>query len=352
MERAAPSLGSKLAVGSMAEEAQAKAAASGDDVVGFEHKFFSSFEDMFFRMSETGEPVAVIKLATNEAVLSFDGIKREFSLAADNPDGRMLDRVAEGLLYVRGMRMGDKLPKEITTREASWDPSDRHRRIAHQRLTMQLVTWLTGDELIFTSPEELAQIVNDPQVKKNINLAFAEAAEELGLGRDKKEEVIKYLETLAKELAYIEALRDMFTEIKKIDEKIQGLRKIYSSDKGLMEMVDQVARLSQRALKVFQDYFDQIDAQTGEIMSMLKNIDNQIGYIRQVRDDVHRRMMAWEDIIPIWKTVFIVKSDENANRIRDIYQFLAPRYMQVQEWTLMTKLGTEKSKPMGGMMRW
>lgn len=323
-----------------------------DGVIKFDHKFFSSFEDLYFRLSDTGEPVAVLKLASNDAVLTFDGIKREFMLAPEAPDFKMLDKVAEGLQFMRGLRPGDPLPKEVTTREASWEPQERHRMIAYQRLTMQLVTWLTGDEHIITSAEELMQIAEDPQVKKNVNIAFAEAAEELGLGRERREEVVHYLEMLAKELAYIEAERDILAEIKKIDEKLQGFRRIYSTDRGMNETVDQVARLSQRAIKVLQEYFDQVDAQTGEILAMLKNIDNQIGYIRSVRDELLRRLTAWEDFIPVWKTIFVVRSDENTNRIRDIYQFLAPRYMQVHEWTLITRRGATKSKPIGGTMRW
>lgn len=326
----------------------------GDNVIRFEHKFFGSFEDMYFRLTDNGEAVAVIKMASNEAVLGFDGIKREFSLTDKTADGLLLDRIAEGLQFVRGLRVGDTLPKEILTREASWEPSDRHLRIARQRLTMQLVTWLTGNEHIFTSGEELMQVADDPQVKKNVQLAFSEAAEALGLGRENREEVVRFIEILAKELAYIEAERDIYAEIKKVDEKLQGLRLLYSSDRGMIDTTDQVARLSQRALKVFQDYFDQVDAQTGEILAMLKNIDNQIGYIRHVRDELHRRLMPWDDIIPVWKTVFVVKSEENIIRIREIYQFLAPRFMQVNEWVLVTKRGFEqaKKKPIGGVMRW
>lgn len=322
------------------------------DVIQFDHKFFQSFEDLYFRLTDFGEAVAVLKLSANDAILSFDGIKREFMLADDSHDALMLNRVADGLQYVRGLRIGEKLPKEILTREASWDPTDRHIRIARQRLTMQLVTWLTGDEHIFTSAEELAQLADDPQVKKNINLAFAEAAEEIGLGRERREEVVHYIEQLAKELAYIEAERDILTEIKKIDDKIQGLRHLYSSDRGMIDTTDQVARLSQRAIKVIGDYFDQVDAQTGEILAMLKNIDNQVDYIRGVRDELHRRLRPWEDVIPVWKTVFVVRSEDNIARIRDIYQFLAPRFMQVNDWVLMTKRGFETKKPVGGVMRW
>jgi len=336
----------------MAVEEKAKDVKELEDEIVFEHKFFTSFEDLYFRLTDSMEPVAVLKLATNEAILAFEGIKREFNLKSDAHDFRMLDKVAEGLQFVRGLRPGDKLPKEVTSREASWEPQDRHRRIAYQRLTMQLVTWLTGNEHVISNVSELAQVADDPQVKKNVQLAFTEAAEELGLGRENRDEVVRYIETLAKELAYIEALRDTFGEVIKIDEKLQGLRRIYGADRSMIETSDQVARLSQRALKLFQDYFDQVDAQTGEILAMLKNIENQIGYIREVRDALHCRLLPWEDFIQVWKTVFIVRSDENTNRIRDIYQFLAPRYMQFNDWVLVGQRGMQKSKPLGGQMRW
>lgn len=323
----------------------------GDEIV-FDHKFFASFDDLYFRLTDSGDPVAVLKLASNEAILGFEGMKREFNFKPGSHDFLMLDKVSEGLQFVRGLRPGDKLPKEVTSREASWEPQDRHRRIAYQRLTMQLVTWLTGNEHVISNVTELAQVAEDPQVKENVQLAFTEAAEELGLGRDQRDEVVKYIETLAKELAYIEALRDTYGEVLKIDEKLQGLRRIYGADRSMIETSDQVARLSQRALKLFQDYFDQVDAQTGEILAMLKNIDNQIGYIREVRDALYCRLLPWEDFIQIWKTVFIVRSDDNTNKIRDIYQFLAPRYMQFNDWVLVTKRGQQKSKPFGGQMRW
>ncbi len=324
-----------------------------EDVVHFSHKFFTSFDDLYFRLTDSQEPVAVVKLAkTNDAILAFDGIKKEFGLPSDSDDAKMLDRVAEALQYVTGLRVGDELPKEITCGEASWEPSERHFVIAKQRLTMQLVTWLTGDEHIFTTVEELMMMAEDPQVKKNINLAFSEAAAELGLGRDQRDQVVAQIESLAKQLAYLEALRDIFNEIRKIDEKIQGLRRIFGTDRTMVDTVDQVARLSQRCIQLFAENFDQIDAQTGEVMAMLKNITNQLEYIHKVRDELYRRLRPWERFILVWKTVYIARSDENISRIRDIYQFLAPRYMKVNDWVLMTKRGNDKGKPLGGVLRW
>ena len=121
-----------------------------------------------------------------------------------------------------------------------------------------------------------------------------------------------------------------------------------------METVDQVARLSQRALTIFREYFDQVDAQTSEILAMLKNIESQIDYIRNMRDELHRRLLPWEEYIQTWKTVYVVRSDDNTSHVRDLYQFLAPRFMQVHEWVLVTKRGFDvgKRKPLGGIMRW
>ena len=330
---------------------------SADDAeegtVRFQHKFFNSFEDLFFRKTEAGEPVAVVTLSkANEAVLMFNGIRKEFGIAADSHDDDMLNKIAEALEFVKGLRLGDKLPTEVTTGEPSWQPSDRHFMIAQQRLTLQLVTWMTGDEHIFTSAEQILMLAEDPQTKKNINLAFSEAAEELGLGRDRREEVIEQITSLAKQLAYVEALRDIYAEVKRIDEKIQGLRPIYGTDRAMVDTVDQIARLSQRCLKSFDDQFETIDAQTGEVMAMLKNIGNQLEYIHKCRDDLYKRLYPWEEFIRKWKTVYIVKSEENVTRLREIYQFLAPRYMAFNDWVLVTKRGSEKSKPMGGVLRW
>ena len=327
--------------------------ADTEGTIYFEHKFFKSFQDLYFRKTDAGEPVAVVTLSkNNEAVLLFDGIRKEFNIAKDSHDDDMLNKVSECLDFVKGIRIGDKLPTEVTTGEPSWTPSEKHFLIAKQRLTLQLVTWMTGDEHIFSTTEEIMMLANDPQTKKNINLAFAEAAEELGLGRDQRDQVIAQIESLAKQLAYVEAMRDIFNDVKRVDEKIQGLRPLFGTDRAMVDTADQVARLAQRCLRSFEEQFETIDAQTGEVMAMLKNIGNQLEYIHKCRDELFKRLHPWEEIIRKWKTVYIVKSEENIMRLREIYQFLAPRFMAVNDWVLVTKRGTEKSKPLGGVLRW
>lgn len=340
----------------------------GDPVISFEHSFFSKLEGAYFRLSEQDEPVLMVKMGDNIAALNFRGIKREFNLRDDSADSRMLTMVARALQFVKVLRIGDPLPPELTTRKASWKPSERHRQIAYQRLTMQLVSWLTGEETLITDPESLLQVAGDPQVRAKVNRAFEEAAVKLGLGKDRKQEVVDHLVSLSHELAYVEGLRDIYTEIKAMEQKIQALRRIYGRERGMLEMVDQVARLGERAVGEFTTAFDEFDGQTGEILSVLRNIEAQIGYIRDSRDDLHRRLMTWDELLADWRDVKIERSESNESLTRRTYQFLAPRFMQVNEWTLMSQLqasgqlgeqlaravaGKEPKKKAGGkVMRW
>ncbi len=307
--------------------------------VVFEHAFFGKLEDAFFQKSEqSGEAVLTVRFAKNHFSLPFKGILREFKIAEDGADAQMLAQVAKALKYVKGLRLGDPLPKEILTREASWELSERHLKIAYQRVSVQLVNWMTGGQDVVTDPEELLQLADDPQIKKTVNKAFAEAAEKLGVGRDHKEEVINHVETLAHELAYIEALRDRFRHVVKMETKIQDLRRLYGRERSVLEVADQVARLGERAVDDFTAAFLEVDAQTGEILSVLRNLDSQIAYIRDRRDEIHAKLMAWDDILTEWDKVEMKMSPDKPEMRRRAYQFLAPRYMMVKEWLLMTKL--------------
>lgn len=311
--------------------------------IAFQHSFFQKLDSLFFRLSEqTGEPVAVVKLGDAEVALTFRGIKKELKLADDDPDAQLLDLVAEGLAYVKGLRPGDALPRELVTREASWEPSDRHRLIAHQRLTIQLVSWLSGDEHVITNPEELQQVADDPVTRKKVLNAFDEAAEKLGLGRENKHQVVGYLEKLTIELSYIECLRDTFQAIRNMSDKIQGLRKLYGHERSVLEIADPVARLMVIALKDLEALFMQVDAQTCEIMGLLRNIDQHVSYIRMVRDALHGKMMAWDQMLDRWHLVKVQATIDKPDLLRDTYHFLAPRYMQVNEWVLVTKLQDPK----------
>jgi len=335
--------------------------------IHFEHTLFHKVDDIYFRIDEqSDDPVAVVTLGVETVILPLRGIMREFNLQ-DTPDGEMLELLAKSLKYVTALRMGDPVPSEILTREASWEPDARHKQIAYHRLAMQLLGWLSGDEHIITDPEELLQVAGDPTFRKKINDAFGEAAEALGLGRDNKEQVTHYIAALAHELSYIESMRDQFKQMQLIDVKIQELRRLYGNHRTVLEIADPCARLMERALSDFKILFDQADGQTGEIMAALRNIERERSYIQDMRDQLHIRLLAWKPILEKWHNQPVRRSQHAEELLEETYHFLAPRYMPVDQWVMMTKLQSpnheadhsgvssvedQKVKKLGGEMSW
>src|ERR1700761_6063943 len=219
--------------------------------IELEHWFFRKVDGVRFQLhQQTGQPGVMITMAKNEAFLALTSLKKEFDIGPATPDGLMLNRIADGLKYVKGLLIGDELPKEILTGEASWDPTAKHIAIAHQRVGMRLVSLVSDEEQTATDATELLALADNPTIKRKINEAFDVAAKELG--KETKQEVIDLVEILAKELGYIEFLREKFGKIDSMRERIQKVRVLHSRTISIRESSDQVARLIERAKLEYQ----------------------------------------------------------------------------------------------------
>jgi hypothetical protein len=305
--------------------------------IKLDNMVFSRFSECLFYLSESSEEfVLSVNVGGNQVVLPVAGVIKEFALSP--ADVEMLELVGQSLRFVRGLKIGDALPKEVLTGEASWEVSQKHQIVARQRVLMQLVNWLAGVETLLTSPEQLMQLANDPATKKKVNEAFGEAAERLGLGRENREQMLPYVEKLSNELAYVEALREVVESIRNMLGKIEGLRKVYLREKSLLQTIDQVRKLMLVAIADFDGRIAELDAQTGEILSVLKNLESQVLFIREKRDDLYARLLAWREVIDEWRRVDVAMSLKMENIIAHLYQFLATRYMKTDEWVLMTQL--------------
>ena len=112
------------------------------DQVRLQHRLFSGFADPLFRRAETdGTPVMVVLLGEREAALPLRALQREFDIADDSEDGRMLALITASLDFIAGLRIGDALPAEVLSGEASWQPSQQHLRLANAKLRLQLASW-------------------------------------------------------------------------------------------------------------------------------------------------------------------------------------------------------------------
>ena len=306
--------------------------------VELDHWFFKKVEGVRFQLHQsTGQAGITITMAKNEAFLTLVSLKKEFQIDSDTPDGQMLNRIADGLKYVKGLLIGDELPKEILTGEASWKPSAKHLTIAHQRVAMRLITLVSTDEPTTTDPSELLALADDPSIKKKINESFEVAAVELGMRPDQKEEVIEFVNTLAGELGYIEFLREKFLRIDAMRERIQKVRVLHSRTVSIRESSDQVARLMERAKTEYQAIFDDIDSRTNAVVPLLRDIEQSIELIRKVRDDLHVRFMAWDDLLKEWEPSLVEYSIQVNELLRKTHQFLAPRFMSFTDWTAIAR---------------
>ncbi|MBB4286058.1 hypothetical protein [Roseospira goensis] len=307
------------------------------DTVAFEHYFFNKVDDIHFRLDPaTKQPLAVVRLGDEDISLPFPGIRREFEIEPDSPDGVMLGLLSKGLKFVKALRPGDPVPKEVLTGDASWTPKEKHRQIAYHRLAIQLLGWLSGDEHVITNPDELMQVAGDPTFRRQVNDAFSEAARNLHLAS--KDEVTGLIQDLSKELAYIEALRDEFGMIKRMQRKVQILPRLYANEHSLLETGNSLNRLVNLAVEDFSGQFETVDAQTGEVMSALKNLDTVKAYVREHRNELRVRLVAWDDLLMKWMNHPMKPGRPTEDLMGETYRFLAPRYMPVDEWVMMTRL--------------
>ena len=305
--------------------------------IEFEQKFFTAVEGSYFRKSvHTSEPVFVMKLGGEEVILPLRGIRRKFKIEEETPDDEMLELVSNGLDYLKALMPGDVLPPELLTGEASWEIRDTHRQVAKQRISMQLVSWMSGEENLISDPEQLIQIADDPGVKEKINKAFNQAAEEIDA--DDANLVVDLIEELAEELAYIETLREQFRGVLQMQEKIWLLRKAAAKHRSILYTATSVGKLLAIAVEEFGEEFDMADGQTGEIISVLKNIGTQKDYIRSVRNSVYRRLVAWDELLRGWEREPGRMTETVPGLLRKTYQFLAPRYMQTDDWLLASQV--------------
>ncbi|HTH96766.1 MAG TPA: hypothetical protein VL574_05070 [Stellaceae bacterium] len=298
----------------------------------FDHQVFT-VKAARFVIGSDGQPAMIMRLGDIEAALTIKSLRQEFKLDG-TADDELLDKVIKGLAYVKIIRPNDSIPSEILDGSASWRIEDRHHDIAKGRLTVQISTWLSGEEQIISDEAALLQIAEDPAIKTRVQAAFTEIAARLGLPADKKQEVIDRIEILANELAYIEALRDRFSALRALRKKVADFHHLYRRDRSFDEEISRIENLMRRPFGEIETIFDQVDAQSGEIISMLRNIQSQIDFIRMSRDELHGKMMLWDDLLPEWEKIKVERSLENEAVMRGLYRFLARHFNIEKAWQL------------------
>lgn len=292
----------------------------------FTSKIFQMPNAKFALDGQGQEPRFYVTVGGLKASMTCHTLQDEFHIASDSSDAKLMAIAVRGLKYVPEIRPGDAIPSELLNGQASWSVAARHRQIAQNRLQVQLLSWVSGKEILLTNRDEIENFLGQLENKTKLKEAFEAAA--VALGKDKKdyEVVLAEIEQLAHELAYIEALRDRFVKIDGLRDHFAKLMGEYNSDSRLKQEIQRIIVLHQKAVGYYDRHFDEIDAQTGEIVGALKSRDRQVTFIRKVRDDLHFILREWDGLLARWDDIPIKKALHMDRLLSDTYRLLAAKF--------------------------
>ena len=330
--------------------AQAAVSDAGDRATHFifEHKVFASLDGFFGLSREHREPVFFVSFGEMNAALPFGTLRREFAIEPDSGDDRLLEVVAQGLRYVKEIRPGDSIPRELLDGSASWTVEEAHRRRSAQRIRIQVASYGDGEEMLVFDIAEMARLTGAADFDARYLGGCRKLAHKLGLKRgDDEKNVIRRIDTLAREITYIEALRDRFNTIRAVQRGLAGLRRAYSRDPVIRPDIDRALALIRAPMDDFEGVFTNLYAQVSEILLVLMAHAPYIAFIRDSRDELHNGMMRWDGLVREWENLILQASQTNENLVQSVYRFLATNYPQAGDWTLVSKLEAQKELRFG-----
>ncbi len=296
-----------------------------------QHPVFNSFEASFFRICEAeGKAILVIPLGDQEASLSLDGMRREFRIPRDSEDGVMLGLVARGLEFVTGLRVGDWLPTEILTGEASWTADEAFQERAWARLNLFLLAWM-ADGASSAAREVLSRVGQAPVSTESLEAGLRLMASKVG--SITAGDAMARIRQVADEFAYIESLRDwLLRGAARMATVLNRVAHTFRGDSTHKEILAQVRRLASIGVSDLQARFDQADSAVADIEKVVVDPDGVEAALRRHRDALHVRWRAWEPFIVEWGTIEIRQNAKLWQLVHETYRFLAPRFMTIVEW--------------------
>ncbi|MBL8806957.1 MAG: hypothetical protein JNN22_08940 [Rhodospirillales bacterium] len=300
----------------------------------FDHAVFQ-VKGAYFGFGKDGDSVCLhVPLGDIMAALPIDAVKVQFQIPKDSEDAKLLDIAEKSMRFVKRIQPGDSIPAEILDGSASWRVEPHHIARANARISMQIISWMSGKPVEIHDTSELETLANNPDTKKKIQEAFELLAEKLGLGRANKNQIVEMIEQLARETSYIEALRERFQKIQKIYSGFNVLFAAYKRERGVQDEIGRIRILMKKPVEDISGIFLQIDANTGEVFNALKRLRETISYIRNKRDELHQRFMLWDEILVAWEGVALERDGRMDKLVRITYRFIARHFPQDSEWSL------------------
>ena len=299
----------------------------------FDHKLFAIPDCFLGKDPATDDPGLSLPLGEVRAFLPLGPLMKMFKdMSAD--DIRLLNLAINGLTHVREIRPGDSIPTEILDGSASWSVGPEHLDRARGQMLASLVAI---DKM--PPPQDAGKagatlLERDRKFIERRDAAFVLMAERYGpLGERKNLQGI--MDRVSRELSYIEGLRDRYTLVGKIAERITSSARVYKNSGTLSEEIYRVRLLMKTPVDSFNLSFQNVDGQCAEIANVLRKPDEMIAFVRRNRDELHQRLMVWDRLVEQWREEDAQKRSKRLETLLLItYRFVARNFPANQEWTL------------------
>ena len=69
------------------------------------------------------------------------------------------------------------------------------------------------------------------------------------------------------------------------------------------EEIARVKQLLRTPVLAYREAFSNVDGQTGEVLTALRNLPLAIEFVRKARDSLHAVTLVWEDIREEWEEI-------------------------------------------------
>lgn len=291
----------------------------------FDNKIFAIPGAYIFGQGTEREPMLSVQMGDLNASVPLAGICEEFGIDAESSDRQLLRLATKALDFVKFIAPGDQIPNEILDGTSSWKLEDRHLEYSKNRTLLSLASWASDQEFKVRDPQQISRILENSEIKKNLQAGFEAAAEELQLAG--KDEVMPLIEQIARERSYVVSLKEYYDWILALPNALKQAQSILKRDKQTVEVTIRVHQLASTAVDKYRKRFDAFDAHMDGSRSILTSIPGTIEFIRKTRDDLHKDTLLWKEIEAEWKTPPFESVKLMRKNVNDLYSFLARNFM-------------------------
>ncbi|HEX3974195.1 MAG TPA: hypothetical protein VHX19_22865 [Stellaceae bacterium] len=294
----------------------------------FEHKVFT-LKGARFALTEDGStPAFHVELGTLIASLPLSTLRTEFNIGRDSNDGILLAVVEKSLRFVKEIRPGDSIPRELLDGSASWSVEDRHRLRAKAHLWARAIG---TEETAGAKDDVLEAFVDRSETKAKLQAAAKEIATKLGYEMTAAS-VLARVDDLVRELAYIEALQERCGDVLNIVTKVNQLGRVYRNDRAIVDELSRIRTLMLKPIELYDGIFAKLAKRQEKIEEAIGHFHERVESIREQRDDVHQSLMLWDPILSGWKVIEISRCNDTESKITNLYRFIARHYLTSQSW--------------------